>query len=620
MTDVTTSPRHLFTADSGCSLYPQVNSHRDCRDLSGLWRFRVDWRDTGEAEQWFARPLPVDGDTREVPVPASYNDLFADTAIRDHVGAVWYETDFVVPASWRGLAWQLRFDAVAHHAAVWLDGVELGRHKGGFLPFAADITSLAQPGCRHRLTIRADNRLDWSCLPGGEITTRPDGENPERTRLVQITHFDFFNYSGISRPVRLLALPATHLTAIDIRPQREGNRDSKQWTVGVRISTNQAAAAIRLRILSPGGQPAASGSTRADGTAELALHAPALWAPGHGRLHTLEVELLDSQGQTIDRYDELFGCRTIEVKPDAFLINDEPFYFKGFGKHEDAESHGRGLDLTHLLHDFSLMKWIGANSARTSHYPYSEEFMRLADRQGLVMIDEMPAVGFNDFKDTALYTEGRAGAATLAHHLDVTRALIARDRNHPSVVMWSIGNEPASHDPGAEAYFQAVAAETRRCDPTRPLTLVEDRAPEATRASQFVDVICTNRYIGWYSHLAQYDRIEPLLEADLRGWHQRFNKPVIVAEYGADTVPGLHSVTEEFFTEEYQIATLDRYHRVFDKLPFVIGEHVWNFADFATKQGLTRIQGNKKGIFTRQRHPKAAAHALRRRWRASCPS
>jgi beta-glucuronidase len=603
------------TPATGCSLYPQINSHRDFRDLSGLWRFRVDWHDRGETDQWFARPLPADADTREVPVPASYNDLFAETAIRDHVGAVWYETDLITPASWTGLTLQLRFDAVAHHATVWLDGIELGRHKGGFLPFAFDVTTLAKTGTRHRLTVRADNRLDWSCLPGGEITTRPDGNQPGKTRLVQVTHFDFFNYSGISRPVRLLALPATHITMIDVCPRRAGGpAGTEEWKVHVQIASNRTAPA-RLRVRAPDGHELVAGTTHAEGTAELALHAPALWAPGHGRLHTLEVELLDASGTVTDRYDERFGCRTIEVKPDAFLINDQPFYFQGFGKHEDAETHGRGLDLAHLVHDFSLMKWIGANSARTSHYPYSEEFMRLADQQGLVIIDEMPAVGFNDFKDTPLYTEDRAGAATLAHHLDVARDLVSRDRNHPCVVMWSIGNEPASHNPGAEGYFRAVAAETRRCDPTRPLTLVEDREPGATLASQFVDVICTNRYIGWYSHLAQYDRIEPLLEADLRGWNQRFNKPVIIAEYGADTVAGLHSAVDEFFTEEYQVTTLDRHHRVFDKLPFVIGEHVWNFADFATKQGLTRIQGNKKGVFTRARHPKAAAHALRQRWR-----
>ena len=96
--------------------------------------------------------------------------------------------------------------------------MEFGHHKGGFLPFASDLTALARPGARHRLTVSADNSLDWSCLPGGEVTTRPFGAEPGATCRMQLTDFDFFNYSGVSRPVRLLGLPATHLTAIDARP------------------------------------------------------------------------------------------------------------------------------------------------------------------------------------------------------------------------------------------------------------------------------------------------------------------------------------------------------------------------------------------------------------------
>jgi beta-glucuronidase len=127
------------------------------------------------------------------------------------------------------------------------------------------------------------------------------------------------------------------------------------------------------------------------------------------------------------------------------------------------------------------------------------------------------------------------------------------------------------------------------------------------------DVIMVNRYYGWYFQLDELDAAEKGLEAELRGWAE-YGKPVLITEYGADTVAGLHTVEAAPFSEEYQVAYLDVYHRVFDRVDAVVGEHVWNFADFATTVSFMRVEGNKKGVFTRDRRPKAAAHALRRRW------
>jgi len=107
---------------------------------------------------------------------------------------------------------------------------------------------------------------------------------------------------------------------------------------------------------------------------------------------------------------------------------------------------------------------------------------------------------------------------------------------------------------------------------------------------------------------------ERALEADLRAWAEKHAKPIIMTEYGADTVAGLHSATPALWTEEYQTELLEMSHRVFDRVDAVVGEQIWNFADFATAMGSWRVDGNKKGIFTRDRRPKSAAQHLRRRW------
>jgi beta-glucuronidase len=261
-----------------------------------------------------------------------------------------------------------------------------------------------------------------------------------------------------------------------------------------------------------------------------------------------------------------------------------------------------------------LLKWIGANSFRTSHYPYSEEMMDLADREGLVVIAEAPAVGMNFRTPDGTFGPKVLGPACLEHHLQVMRELVARDKNHPSVVMWSAGNEPNSREDAAGEHFRQVIALTRQLDPTRPVTLVECLWPDSTKVSQYVDVIAFNEYAAWYGDGGRTEVIGPAVVWVLNEWWKTFKKPVLVAEFGADTLAGLHHDPPLMWTEEYQVEIMREQTKAFDRLPFVIGEHVWNFADFMTQQGTGRVVGNRKGVFTRQRQPKMAAHWLRQRW------
>ena len=247
-----------------------------------------------------------------------------------------------------------------------------------------------------------------------------------------------------------------------------------------------------------------------------------------------------------------------------------------------------------------------------------------ADRHGIVVIDETAAVGMNLSLSIVraanlpkdLFSEEGISSRTQQTHLQAIRELIARDRNHPSVVMWSVANEPDVHSEASRAYFEPLIAEVRKLDPSRPVTAPNFHlyGPEEDRIADLLDVLCLNRYTGWYRESGDLEAAERILEAELRAWATKYNKPIMMSEYGCDTLPGLHGAVPVMWTEEYQNDFLAMYHRVFDRLGTLTGEHVWCFADFATPQGVTRVGGNRKGIFTRDRQPKSAALSLRARW------
>jgi len=589
-------------------LRPRDSVTRDVRRLDGLWSFVADPDGAGRTGQWWRAPL---ADAVAMPVPASFNDVLADPALRDHVGDVWYQRLVIVPAGWSGVRVLLRFDAVAHHASVWLDDDLVVEHTGGYLPFEADLTGLVTPGSTHRLTVCVNNELSWSTIPPGIVTEGPDGRRRQRY------YHDFFNYAGLHRSVWLHTTPTSHIADVIVTTDRDGTDGLVHCDVRV-----AGEGEIRLELRDASGTVVARDT---GGDTTLRVPDAVLWRPGAGHLHELTVEM-HTGGTLVDRYSLPVGIRTVEVRGTEFLINGEPFHFRGFGMHEDHPVRGKGHDDAAMVHDFALLQWIGANSFRTSHYPYAEEVLDHADRLGFVVIDETAAVGLNLGVGGGImggpvlptFGDGPIGADARTALVEHVEALIARDRNHPSVVLWSVTNEPESDTEAAVEFFTPVFDAARRADPTRPVGFVNVMLAPADRCrlTELADVVMLNRYYGWYVDHGDLDAAERGLEAELRAWAARHDKPILITEYGADTMAGLHSVDAAPWSEEFQAALLDRYHEVFDRIDAVIGEHVWNFADFATSASIVRADGNRKGVFTRDRRPKLAAHHLRRRWTA----
>ena len=589
-------------------LRPQDTVSRERRSLNGLWQFSLDAEGVGRTEGWWNRPL---AGAREIPVPASYNDIFADAKVRDHVGDVWYQTQFRVPARWAGERIVLRFDSATHRAVAWVNGTQVVEHEGGYTPFEADVTDVVQPGAENRVSVVVNNVLTWQSIPPGYVEETPEGRR-------QFYFHDFFNYAGLHRTVWLYTTPTSYVSDVTVVTGLSGSTG----TVNYRVETVGAEGSeVRVTLRDAEGAEVA----RATGSSgELSVEDVHPWRPGEGYLYDLTVELWGTGEAPIDVYSLGVGVRTVQVDGARFLINGEPFYFRGFGKHEDSVVRGKGYDNAYMVHDFVLMEWLGANSFRTSHYPYAEEVLDYADRHGIVVIDETPAVGLNTGigggifggKPMKTFSEETVNAATRDVHRQAIRELVARDKNHPCVVIWSIANEPESDTPESRAYFEPLAAEARRLDPSRPVGFVNVMLAPADKdvVSDLFDVLMLNRYYGWYVNSGDLANAERALETELNAWVKKHGKPIIFTEYGADTIAGLHSVTPIPWTEEYQADLLEMTHRVFDRVDAVVGEQIWAFADFATGFAIFRVDGNKKGVFTRDRRPKAAAHLLRRRW------
>ncbi|XP_007545837.1 beta-glucuronidase [Poecilia latipinna] len=608
----------VLLLDTGM-LFPRESSSRELKELNGLWAFRADRspnRNQGFESAWYKSRLAETGPVIDMPVPASYNDITQDPTLRDFIGWVWYEREVTVPTRWitdDGLRVVLRVGSAHYYSVVWVNGVKVTEHEGGHLPFEAEIGTLLRkdPTMPCRITIAVNNTLDLHTLPPGTIQYMTDRTRYPAGFFVQNTNFDFFNYAGIHRPVLLYTTPKAYVDDITVVTDFLDDTGLVRYSVSVKGTTS---ATMKVTLIDKGGHCIVS-SNQASGVLKVPnvnLWWPYLMHENPGYLYLLEVRLKasDASSTSEDVYTLPVGIRTVNVSSTQFFINNKPFYFHGVNKHEDADIRGKGLDWPLIVKDFNLMKWLGANSFRTSHYPYAEEILQMCDRHGIVVIDESPGVGIKDIRSF--------GNASLTHHLAVMDELVRRDKNHPSVVMWSVANEPAAEMPPAENYFKTLIKHTKALDPTRPVTYITDSNFSRDKGAPFVDVICVNSYFSWYHDPGHVEVIPLQLNTQFEDWYGKYKKPIIQSEYGADVVPGLHNDPPVMFTEEYQKVVLQQYHGVFDqkRKKYVIGELIWNFADFMTTQGITRVVGNKKGIFTRQRQPKAAAFILKERyWR-----
>jgi len=587
-------------------LYPIQNNVRNKLDISGVWDFKIDPNGVGKDSGWANGLI----DSRPMAVPGSWNEQYDD--LFGYLDLAWYVRKVYVPSGWKGQRVFIRVGSAVYFGTVYLNGVQVGEHEGGHLPFAFEITNQVRWGEENTLAISVENTLKPSRVPSGNMP----GSEISMFASTPKTTYDFYPFAGLHRPVVLYSVPQTYIEDVTVVTEIAG----ADGLVKVTVQLNAAVSGQGSVELKGGGAVITASLAFTGGKAEAALTVPGarLWSDKDPYLYDLTVAAGD------DKYSLKVGIRTIAVDGGNILLNGQPVKMNGFGRHEDFIASGKGLNIPLIVKDYQLMRWTGANSYRTSHYPYSEEEMQMADREGFLIIDEIPAVSLQ-MADEANNPE------RLRMCLQQIEELVARDKNHPAVVMWCVANEPMPKGFGVGAlgestpeseeinqpgklFLDTEIARVRALDPTRLVTIVTVMGGPQNWMEN-CDVICMNRYWGWYALGGQLDLARQMLGRELDQVWNRFHKPIIMTEFGADTIPGYHGKPDVMWTEDYQAEYIRMHLEEAAARAFVAGMQVWNFADFAAVQSIMRVGGlNHKGIFTRIRTPKMAAYVLREFW------
>lgn len=337
----------------GGLLYPRESPSRERKELSGLWSFRADFSDDrrqGLEQQWYRAPLRESGPTLDMPVPSSFNDVGQDIRLRSFIGWVWYEQEVTLPQRWTqdlGTRVMLRIGSAHYYAIVWVNGIHVIEHEGGHLPFEADISKLVQSGplSSCRITIAINNTLTPNTLPPGTILFEHDTSKYPKGYFVQNTHFDFFNYAGLHRPVLLYTTPTAYIDDITVTTGVDQDTGLVNYQISVQGSDHYQ---LDVFLMDKEGRVVAKGE---GSQGQLQVDSVFLWWPylmheEPAYLYSLEVRLTaeTAAGPVSDFYTLPVGIRTVAVTENQFLINGKPFYFHGVNKHEDADIRGKGFD------------------------------------------------------------------------------------------------------------------------------------------------------------------------------------------------------------------------------------------------------------------------------------
>ena len=530
--------------------------------LGGVWLYRADPGDQGVAQGLWRNVGATTGWT-PVSVPNAYNaGDFSAASMYGSVG--WYRKDFLVPPARRGVRWIVRFESVNYRAEVWLNGHLLGSHRGAYLPFELQLMGL-RSGV-NRLIVRVDDRRLPSDIPSG-----PSG--------------GWWNYGGLVREVYIRPVDRADLSQVLVRPLLPC--PSCAAVIDEQAVVRNVTAArqsVRLRGYY-GGVPLDFGTATISPHGVWTAHAtirirhPRLWSLSKPTLYRASLSLAAANGQLLTRYVTYSGIRSITVTRDGILeLNGVPLHLRGVDIQESDLALGSALDPTHRRRVIDWIRQLGGHLIR-AHYPLHPQLLELADEYGILVWSEIPVN-----HELSPYV-GNPGTASQAQAMLTDN--IVTNENHPSVMLWSVGNELAAPTDAAEAqYIASAAALAHRLDPTRPVGLAITAWPGLACQAAYapVDVIGYNDYFGWFDAgggaTDDRDELGSFLD-QLRGCYP--HQALFVTEFGFDA--SRDGPVEERGTYQFQ-ANAAAYHlTVFAQRPWLAGAAYFVLQDFAAQPG-----------------------------------
>ena len=552
---------------------------RKTYSLNGQWQVIIDPYNNGDWQGIWKEKKAIDKtdfveyaftDITRLNVPGDFNSQMPE--LNYYENTIWYKKTFEHKADGKRLF--LHFGAVNYKADVYLNGKKMGSHEGGFTPFQFEITGLVKEGS-NSVIVRVNNARLTNAIPA--------------------LGYDWFNYGGITRDVNLVETPHSFIEDYFVQLQKGSLNKIAGW---VKIDGPKAIQKVHIQIPELHiDQPV---TTDVEGKAVFTFPVQCqLWTPESPKLY--EVKLVAET----DTVNEAIGFRSIEVKGTDILLNGKPVFLKGINFHEEIpQRKARAYAEADALQLLTSAKALGCNFIRTAHYPQNEYIVRMAEKMGLMLWEEIPVWQKIAFSDTSILRKIKL----------MLRETVTRDKNRCGIIIWSMSNETT---PGKER-DSVISLEVDYCrslDDTRLISSAFNHVKHAHDSliiddalGAKMDVLAVNEYLGWYNKWPSKNGQVTFIS--------NFNKPLIITEFGAEALYGNHGPSDvaNSWSEEYQEQVYKDQIQMFKSISFLRGICPWVLNDFRAPGRMNPFfqnGWNRKGLLSEQGFKKKAWYVLK---------
>lgn len=567
--------------------------NRESQSLDGTWHYIIDPLENGYydyrrtpfdnyenpgSNAYFTNTKPsskkdrVEYDFEHSPtlmVPGDWNTQ--EEQLFWYEGTIWYQRDFTYTKP-SGKRTYLYLGAANYETHVYVNGKKVGSHTGGFTPFNFDVTDILKDGDNF-IVVKVDDTRKKEAVP--TVAT------------------DWWNYGGITRSVKLVEVPTTFIRDFKVQLTKGSNNELSGY---VQLDGDVASKEVKISI--PELKIEKTVTTNAEGKAEFSMVAKklTLWDTSNPKLYDVQLE----SGE--DKIADQIGFRTIEVQGQDILLNGKKVFLKGICMHEENPIRGRrNYSEADAQMMFNWVKELGANFVRLAHYPHNENMPRLADKLGILLWEEVPVYWTIQWENEATYNNAK----------NQLTELITRDKNRAAVIIWSMANETPVSEP-RNKFLKNMVETARGLDNTRLISAaMEVHSDGLTKIlddpfGEYTDIISFNQYHGWYG-----GNPDDFAKLD---WKIKYNKPVIISEWGGGAQYGYHADKETVWSEEFQENLYEKTIAGLDKIPGFSGCTPWILADFRSPRrplAIRQDMWNRKGIISEGGNKKKAFYVLK---------